>query len=183
MSAPPPPRGKDSSPLKASYAEPQRPEPTALQSGLAGNASSTATLRPEGAPGLQAIPKKKRNHRGGKKKRARKQSFAPSTEDGSEMPETSQSQRGGSSESAARASFYRLHGRNLSNTSIESEALLDHRYVPQISCNFIQVTRCLQRSAKYETPKSFNHGSECLRSSLIRQPVNISTTISKSICF
>jgi hypothetical protein len=30
---------------------------------------------------------------------------------------------------AARASFYRVKGRNHSNTSIESEALLDHRYV------------------------------------------------------
>ncbi|TVY68853.1 putative metal ion transporter [Lachnellula suecica] len=99
MSAQPPPR---LSPLGA----PQRPEPTALQ-GPQGNAeASTATVRPA---------KKKRNHRGGKKKRSRKQSFAASTEDGNSHPRPGES-------------FYRLQGRNLSNTSIESEALLDHRY-------------------------------------------------------
>ena len=62
---------------------------------------------------------KKRNHRGGKKKRPRKQSFAALTEDGHGMPETSQSSRIGQSQSA---SFYRLRGQNLSNTSLESEA-------------------------------------------------------------
>ncbi len=120
--AAPPPRGRGS-PLKNSDEGPQRPEPTALQTPSRHPPSgSAATLRPETST---AIPKKKRNHRGGKKKR-RKQSFAASTEDGSGMPDISQPHRG-ESESAARASFYRLQGRNLSNTSIESEALLDHR--------------------------------------------------------
>ncbi|CZS94823.1 probable MNR2-Manganese resistance protein [Rhynchosporium graminicola] len=116
MTAPPPRRG---SPLKNVDEIPQRPEPTAIQSGNA--ASSSATLRPDSST---PIPKKKRNHRGGKKKR-RRQSFAASTEDGSGMPETSHSRM--NTNSAARDSFYRLQGRNLSNTSIESEALLDHR--------------------------------------------------------
>jgi magnesium transporter len=44
------------------------------------------------------------------------------------MPETPQSQVG-NVENAARSSFYRLQGRNLSNTSLESESLLDHRLV------------------------------------------------------
>lgn len=106
---------------------PQRPEPTALQppSGLSSHPSS----RPE--DDIAPLPKKKRNHRGGKKKkRPRRQSFAASTEDGSGMPETSQSNvhHGGHTASAARESFYRVQGRNLSGTSIESEALLDHRW-------------------------------------------------------
>jgi len=104
MSNPAPPR------TPATSAPAEHPAPTALQI-PEGNAD----------PGR----KKKRNHRGGKKKRARKQSFAVSTEDGSEMPEISY--RRGPPESAVRNSFYRLQGRNLSSTSIESEALLDHR--------------------------------------------------------
>ncbi|KAF8848326.1 cora-domain-containing protein [Acephala macrosclerotiorum] len=123
MSAPPPPQVTAPS-SASSEGPPQRPQPTALQ-GAEGPSQSNATLRPESA--ARAAPKKKRNHRGGKKKRARKQSFAASTEDGHGMLDTSQSYRAGSTENAARASFYRLQGRNLSNTSIESEALLDHR--------------------------------------------------------
>ncbi|KAE8449400.1 hypothetical protein EG329_008301 [Mollisiaceae sp. DMI_Dod_QoI] len=122
MSAQPPPRVD--TPSSSSQGPPQRPEPTALQ-GPSGQNTSNATLRPEST--AHAMPKKKRNHRGGKKKRTRKQSFAASTEDGSGLPETSQSYGAGSSVNAARASFYRLQGRNLSNTSLESEALLDHR--------------------------------------------------------
>ncbi|KAK2623945.1 hypothetical protein QTJ16_006579 [Diplocarpon rosae] len=117
MPSPPPPRGRGS-PLKNADEEPQRPEPTALQTPRHAPSSSTVTLRPEAST---PIPKKKRNHRGGKKKR-RRQSFAASTEDGSGMPETSHRV---DSQSAARASFYRVQ--NLSNTSLESEALLDHR--------------------------------------------------------
>lgn len=80
-------------------------------------------IRPE-PTGIQTAPRKKRNHRGGKKKRARKQSFAVSTEDGSGLPETSHRRQ---SQHATRESLYRLQGRNVSNTSIDSEALLDHR--------------------------------------------------------
>ncbi|KAG0650722.1 metal ion transporter [Hyphodiscus hymeniophilus] len=105
---------------------PQRPEPTALQTPSGPGGRSTDTLRPDDLQS-QPIPRKKRNHRGGKKKRTRKQSFAVSTEDGSGILETPQSHRQTQSQSAARASFYRLQGRNASNTSLESEALLDHR--------------------------------------------------------
>ena len=118
----PPPR---LTPISASNSgdPPQRPEPTTLQLPTGQTVLSSETLRPDD-PTPQPIPRKKRNHRGGKKKRARRQSFAASTEDGSGMPETP---RQAQSQSAARASFYRLQGRNISNTSIESEALLDHR--------------------------------------------------------
>ncbi|KAI9048289.1 hypothetical protein LZ554_008084 [Drepanopeziza brunnea f. sp. 'monogermtubi'] len=117
--AAPPPRGRGS-PLTKMDEGPQRPEPTALQTPKDLRSGSNATLRPEGSA---PIPKKKRNHRGGKKKR-RRQSFAASAEDGSGMPRTSHHD---DDQSAARASFYRVQGQNLSNTSLESEALLDHR--------------------------------------------------------
>jgi magnesium transporter len=86
--------------------------------------NSKSLARPE-PTALQPGGKKKRNHRGGKKKRARKQSFAVSTEDGSDMPGTSNAED--VSRVMARETLYRLQGRNLSNTSLESEALLDHR--------------------------------------------------------
>lgn len=79
---------------------------------------------------------KKRKHRGGKKRRNRKQSFAAPSEDGS----TITSMRGENPEGAninrlmsagAPKPFYRLGQTSgqLSSTSLESEALLDHRYV------------------------------------------------------
>jgi magnesium transporter len=109
---------------------PMRPEPTALQGdqGRDGNGTSASTLRPDPAAAQGAI-RKKRSHRGGKKKRNRRQSFAVPSDDGSGLPETSQSRGEVHVQSGARSnSFYRLQ-RNLSNTSFESETLLDHRYV------------------------------------------------------
>jgi hypothetical protein len=74
-------------------------------------------------------PRKKRNHRGGKKKRSTKQSFASpdEEEDVSAVLETSEDRK--TKQSTARSPLHRLQGRNSSNTSLESEALLDHRYV------------------------------------------------------
>lgn len=123
MAAPPPPRSSGQPSSKPTGDELQRPGPFALQNPSNAPNTSTATLRPDGS----AAPRKKRNHRGGKKKRNRRQSFAASTEDGSGIPEILQSRRSGQGQSAARSSFYRLQGQNLSNTSLESEALLDHR--------------------------------------------------------
>lgn len=95
-----------------------RPGPTTLQQGQ--SQGPTSSIRAAGP----ATGRRKRNHRGGKKKRPRKQSFAvASDDDGSGLLKTSQDRDQG----AARESFYRLQGRNLSNTSIDSEALLDHR--------------------------------------------------------
>lgn len=100
-----------------------RPEPHPVQ----GQPSepSNNTLRPEAAADPLPTKKKRNNHRGGKKRRNRRQSFAARSENGSAMGEMSQSRR--NDETAARDSFYIQHGRNLSNTSLESEALLDHR--------------------------------------------------------
>lgn len=68
-------------------------------------------------------PLKKKNRRAGRKKRQRKMSFAAPPEDvesGSGLPAAGTSSVGDG--------FY-MRGRNLSNTSIDSEALLDHRCV------------------------------------------------------
>lgn len=97
-----------------------------LQPTIEEPSESNAALRPA-AGTSEDPPRKKRNHRGGKKKRRRRQSFAASTEDGTEIPHTPHSSRQGASQSAARSSFYRMQAQNLSSTSIESEALLDHR--------------------------------------------------------
>lgn len=66
----------------------------------------------------QAGPARKRKgHRGGKKKRQRRKSFAVLDEGNSELGESSY---GGSN-------LYQIPSGNLSGTSIDSEALLDHR--------------------------------------------------------
>lgn len=115
-----PPRITATGPFKPETPQ-QRPQPTVIQ-----GQDNDATMRPE-ASKAQPPTKKKRNHRGGKKKRTRKQSFALTNEDGPESPEASRSRVGEDSQSVARASYYRLQGRNHSNTSLDSEALLDHR--------------------------------------------------------
>lgn len=76
--------------------------------------------------------KKKRKHRGKKSKRDRRQSFAAPSEGSLQVaiPEimTEQHVRD-RSHSGLRQSFYRLghSGGSMSNTSLDSEALLDHR--------------------------------------------------------
>lgn len=62
-------------------------------------------------------PRKRKGHRGGKKKRSRRKSFAALTED-------SHDEASGPSGSGM---AYQLPGASLSGTSIDSEALLDHR--------------------------------------------------------
>ncbi|PSN64669.1 cora-domain-containing protein [Corynespora cassiicola Philippines] len=81
---------------------------------------------------------KKRKHRGGKKRRNRRQSFAapadtlvPEEEDMAHETRPNLGDVAGQSHSRGSSSFYRLHG-NHSNTSLESEALLDHRDQPTL---------------------------------------------------
>jgi len=88
-------------------------------------------LHDQTAAGSSAAPKKKK-HRGGKKRRNRRQSFAAGADIGTgdmndERP--SLTNLAGNSHSRGSSNFYRLHA-NLSNTSLESEALLDHRDQP-----------------------------------------------------
>ncbi|KAK4994223.1 CorA metal ion transporter [Elasticomyces elasticus] len=82
------------------------------------------------APG-EGSTQKKRRHRGGKKKRNRRQSFlAPSDNAESEIGDERPSLLNvpGRQSATHSASFYRLQdGRKESNTSLDSEALLDHR--------------------------------------------------------
>ncbi|KAH8727868.1 hypothetical protein GQ44DRAFT_738041 [Phaeosphaeriaceae sp. PMI808] len=77
---------------------------------------------------------KKKKHRGGKKRRNRRQSFVGTADIGTEDmndERPSLSNIGENSHSRGSTSFYRLHN-NLSNTSLESETLLDHRDQPTI---------------------------------------------------
>lgn len=95
----------------------------------ASNPHSAAQNAPR-ASGPAASPAKKRKHRGGKKRRNRRQSFAAPAEpiDAGDMTDdarpsladvTAQSSRGSSS-------FFRLRNQR-SSDSLDSEALLDHR--------------------------------------------------------
>lgn len=105
--------------------EPQNPRHTLVFTQSTPNANITA-------PGTQPHPRRqtKRNHRAGKKKKARRKSFTvPEDMDGSgdamRSSQTLLDQTAGS-----RPPFYRLgqsHGLNLSETSLGSDALLDHR--------------------------------------------------------
>ena len=80
------------------------------------------------AVGTSSAVGKKKKHRGGKKRRNRRQSFAANADlghDGSDERPTLED-IAGHGNSRGSTSFYGL-SRNLSNTSLESEALLDHR--------------------------------------------------------
>lgn len=78
-----------------------------------------------------AVGKRRKNHRGGKKKKNRRQSFLPSTEEGDgEASASNRNFQEPQNLTSARPPFYRLGqsgGRNLSETSLDSNALLDHR--------------------------------------------------------
>ena len=110
----------------SSTAPMQRPTDTLIDMQL--NTASEASVQSN-----QTTGKKRKNHRAGKKsRRNRRQSFLPSTQeedfgsrgiDRPAEPPTS---------ATAQPPFYRVTtsgGRNLSDTSLASDALLDHRLV------------------------------------------------------
>jgi magnesium transporter len=106
----------------ASYAEAAAPHASAGQSESGGQPGSSST----------GALKKKKHRGGGKKKRNRRQSFAPTADIGTgDMNDERPSLANVGGNSRGNSSFYRSHG-NLSSTSLESEALLDHREHPQI---------------------------------------------------
>ncbi|GAB7350972.1 hypothetical protein MBLNU459_g1469t1 [Dothideomycetes sp. NU459] len=77
-----------------------------------------------------AAPLKKKRHRAGKKRRNRRQSFiAPSDTTANDMDQDQRPSLADTSRPSggAQTSFYRLKSAARSNTSLESEALLDHR--------------------------------------------------------
>lgn len=101
--------------LKMSSSNPFDPQGRAAPSAAARAASSPGpTSQPASLP--QRPPKKRKGHRGGKKKRSRRKSFAILHDD-------SHDELGESSGNG----FYKVAQANLSGTSIDSEALLDHR--------------------------------------------------------
>lgn len=67
-------------------------------------------------------PKKRKSHRAVKKKRQRRKSLAAHLEDEARDPSSPEE-----SSNTPREHFYNMRGRNISNTSIETDALLDHR--------------------------------------------------------
>jgi magnesium transporter len=101
--------------LKMSSINPFAPQGRSAASAAARAASSPGpTSQPTSQP--QRPPKKRKGHRGGKKKRSRRKSFAILHED-------SHDELGESSGNG----FYKVAQASLSGTSIDSEALLDHR--------------------------------------------------------
>jgi magnesium transporter len=96
--------------------------PTQTQSsGNTGGLSSgpaPAQLHGQGKP----PPRRRKNHRGGKKKKMRRMSFAAVPDDMAH--DTLHSEDG---LEPTGTGFYSVHGGNMSNTSIDSETLLDHR--------------------------------------------------------
>jgi magnesium transporter len=82
---------------------------------------STSTNTPNPPSSSGHPPRRRKNHRGGKKKKARRKSFAAAAD------EISQDNADSDGLDDVPQSFYIRPGRNLSTTSIESEALLDHR--------------------------------------------------------
>ena len=103
----------------ATFASPpqteSRPNPTPHQASQ--EPESSTTIRPAASGAA-----KKKNRK--KRKKSRKKSFAVSGEDEAEgLQSPVKDER-----NAARASFYRVQGAGLSHSSLDSEALLDHRY-------------------------------------------------------
>lgn len=92
-----------------------------------GSGAPTTDGRPRDSMPDTVAPKKRR-HRGGKKRRNRRQSFiAPSESTAADDTDRRPSLLDGPRPSNTQSSFYRLHHGAQSNTSLESEGLLDHR--------------------------------------------------------
>ncbi|KAL2199205.1 hypothetical protein P885DRAFT_67256 [Corynascus similis CBS 632.67] len=90
------------------------------QSPLDRAASTSAHASPSPAPSASA-PRRRKNHRGGRKKKPRRKSFALPAD---EIAQDSVNE-GGLEDASQR--FYARPGHNISTTSLESESLLDHR--------------------------------------------------------
>ena len=131
MAAPTPkhgagPSGRESS-TSTNPSAPHRPTEALL------NTQSTTDVL-AAAQGDPNAAGKRRNHRGGKKKKKnRRQSFLPAAAEGEADPARStQNLHEPATSTTPRPPFYRLGqsgGRNLSDTSLDSNALLDHRYL------------------------------------------------------
>ncbi|KAH6898423.1 hypothetical protein B0T10DRAFT_472586 [Thelonectria olida] len=92
----------------ANLAKPGSPAPSPRAPSASNSAVNTNT---------PPKPKKRKGHRGGRKKRSRRKSFAALDEDDGNDDSQQESGNG----------FYKAPGANTSNTSIDSEGLMDHR--------------------------------------------------------
>lgn len=136
MAAPAPHGGPGASTREESTGN-NPPTPRRPTEGLT-NTQSTSGALAGGDP--TAVGKRRRNHRGGKKKKSRRQSFLPTTGEGESSQPPNEPQAPGS----ARPPFYRLGqsgGRNLSETSLDSNALLDHRQVNSTSISLYGISQ------------------------------------------
>lgn len=111
-------------PPRSGTNENQRPTDTLLFTQSTSDAIRTA-------PSAQAARRKRRTHSGGKKRKARRKSFVASgEEDASDNAmRTSQTLLDQNTISGPGPPMYRLgqNGANMSETSLDSNALLDHR--------------------------------------------------------
>jgi magnesium transporter len=121
-----------SSPSRPAGSDATDASPAATNQGGPTYAEAAHAGQSQAGPSSAAPPKKKK-HRGGKKRRNRRQSFAAADIGTGDMNDERPSLANitGNGNSRGTSSFYRTHG-NLSNTSLESEALLDHRDHPTI---------------------------------------------------
>ncbi|KAH6606468.1 magnesium transporter [Trichoderma cornu-damae] len=124
--------------------------PLGRESVAAGAASPSPgpTSQPASSQPQLPAPRKRKGHRGGKKKRARRKSFAILHED-------SHDELGESSGNG----FYEVAQANLSGTSIDSEALLDHRE---------QHPMRIRRSSTIAGPGSFQNPFSSVSASRLR---------------
>jgi magnesium transporter len=144
-----------------------KPGASSYAAGVSSNAPAASDNQ---GVGLTAAAAKKRKHRGGKKRRNRRQSFAATadTMGSGDMTEDHRPSLADATGQHSRhnSSFYRLHGNN-SNTSLESEALLDHRDQPTLQPR----RQSVQLPQIYQPRASVQHSSQGAygRSKLSRQ--------------
>ena len=125
MTTPPPPSARENS-TSGTVPGPQRPTNALLDTQSTTDVLAAAQLDPN------AAGRRRKGHRAGKKKKNRRQTFLSSTGDGNmEAMSSSRNVQESQSPAPTRPPFYRLGqsgGRNLSDASLDSNALLDHRY-------------------------------------------------------
>ena len=123
--AAPPSKDDPQDSIATDFSTPQRPTNTLLNTQSTTDVLAAAQMNP-GAAG-----KRRKNHRGGKKRKNRRQSFLTGDEEGQVGgADPSRSIEEPQDNTTERPPFYRLGrsgGRNLSETSLDSNALLDHR--------------------------------------------------------
>ncbi|KAI9658586.1 MAG: CorA metal ion transporter [Bathelium mastoideum] len=136
---------------------------------------STSNAQAQGQSSTAPAGAKKRKNRGAKKKRNRRQSFAARSEatDASELATERPSLLDATStQSAPRPAFYRL-GQNHSNTSLDSDVLMDHRDHSDIQTRRQSIQAGLLTSRPNQLPIPSNHRTS-FRNPFSRSDQNVS---------